>query len=120
MQARTLLQPGEEAIHGWHGNYGKRGQLREYILETVKSRAPEFVTTTEMALLVIMEFSLVFTSDESYRTWYNDSLRGTLKALTNLGHLERDRARETRAGQPVGWRWRDAAAPTLAQLSRMT
>lgn len=112
------IKPGDiEPIHEWIGNYGKRGQLRQFLIETFQSRAPEFVSTTEIAMLVVMNFSMVFVSDESRRLWLNGSLRGSLKVLVKKGFLERDPDCEMKTGVPMGWRWKEKSQPTLAQLS---
>ena len=111
------IKPGDiKPIHEWRGSYGKRGRLRQFLIETFQSRAPEFVTTSEMAMLVIMNFAMVFDSAESRRLWLNGSLRGALKLLANQGFLERDPNCETKSGVPMGWRWKGAVQPTLAKL----
>ena len=115
------IKPGDiEPIHEWRGNYGKRGQLRQFLIETFQTRAPEFVSTTEIAMLVIMNFCMVFDSEESRRLWLSGSLRGALKVLVKQGFLERDPDCETNTGLPMGWRWKEVVQPTLCQLAQRT
>ena len=47
-----------EPVNGWRGNYGKRGALREFVLDTLKARAPESKSTDNIAALVIAHFGL--------------------------------------------------------------
>lgn len=111
------LNPGNIApIHAWKGRYGRRGALRGYLLSVLKDRAPDFVTTTELALLTMNEFSLTFGHSGLRYLWCKYSLRGSLKALVLQGLIERQDPL-IGPGQGVGsWRWRQVKAPTLAVL----
>ena len=76
------LDPKEiGTINGWAGRYGKRGALREFLLQILESRAPEYVSTSELALLAMAEFSLVFEHWKLRKRWYQHSLRNALKGL---------------------------------------
>ena len=59
-----------EPINAWQGNYGKRGALREFLLETIKGRAPDYVSTKELEVLTISKFSLVFELRALQAVWY--------------------------------------------------
>lgn len=103
-------------INAWQGNYGKRGALRNFLCDTLKSRAPEFVQTSELAVLVIMEFSLVFEHKDLRNSWYSGSFRGALKVLTSQGYLERSHKLVNTDNATGSWRWKQEVAPTLAGL----
>ena len=53
------IQPALIApINAWQGTYGKRGALRQFLVETLKSLSPVFVSTKELEILTISHFSL--------------------------------------------------------------
>lgn len=106
-------------IKAWAGRYGKRGALREYLHEVIKSRAPEFVSTSELGVRAVMEFSLVFAHYQQRRTWFRNSLRNALVALEQNGHIERslDACEIIGGGTEVrGWRCKQESLQTLAEL----
>ena len=64
------IQPeGIGIINGWQGRYGKRGALREYLLEVLALRSPDHVTSPELAFLAINEFGLVFSHPDDRKRW---------------------------------------------------
>ncbi|MDQ3059248.1 MAG: hypothetical protein M3R45_06930 [Pseudomonadota bacterium] len=103
-------------IHGWQGRYGKRGALREYLAEVLKSRAPEFVSTPELAFHAMNEFDLQFAHWAARKKWYTNSLRGALKVLEVDGHLERSPDLLRLSNDARSWRWKQDKALTLAEL----
>lgn len=72
-------------VNGWAGRYGKRGALREFLLKALEFRAPEYVSTSELALLAMAEFSLVFEHWKLRKQWYNYSLRNALVGWSSKG-----------------------------------
>lgn len=106
-------------INGWTGRYGKRGALREFLLATIQARAPEYVPTSELALLAIAEFSLVFEHSKLRKHWYVQSLRNALQGLEKQGRIEKapQTPFENMGGAGVqGWRVKQEQAVSLAQL----
>jgi hypothetical protein len=103
-------------INAWQGNYGKRGALKNFLCDTLKGRAPEFIQTSELALMVVMEFSLVFEHKDLRNAWYSGSFRGTLKLLAAQGHIERSHGLVNTDNATGSWRWKQEKALTLAGL----
>ena len=103
-------------INAWQGTYGKRGALRQFLVETLKSLSPAFVSTKELEILTISHFSLVFEHPSLRMDWYRGSLRGTIKVLANKGYIERIHAKEDRTAEVGAWRWKQEGAKTLAGL----
>jgi hypothetical protein len=103
-------------INGWQGNYGKRGALRKFLIETLRSRASEFISTSELELLTVIQFSLVFEHLSLRRHWYNGSFRGSLKLLVSQGYVERSHKTDTYTREIGSWRWKQAQPPTLEDL----
>lgn len=105
-----------EPINAWQGNYGKRGALREFLIKTLQHRGPEYVSTSELELLPIVNFSLVFEHRALRRNWYEGSFRGTLKVLSNKGYIERGASDDRGPQDPTTWRWKQDKPKTLAEL----
>jgi hypothetical protein len=113
------LDPREiGTVNGWAGRYGKRGALREFLIQVLESRAPDYVSTSELALLTMAEFSLVFDHWKLRKTWYEHSLRNALKGLKAQGRIEAsvdpllvDQGTEIR-----GWRIKRECPQSLAAL----
>ena len=95
-------------ITGWTGRYGKRGALRELLFKTLEARAPEYVPTSELALLAIAEFSLVYEHWKLRKSRYTVSLRSALQALRDRAALS---AHPRCHSQPwtAAWPCRDGA-----------
>jgi hypothetical protein len=112
----TLNPKNIAPINAWQGNYGKRGALRGFLVLTLRSRSPDYVTTQELEILTITNFSLVFEHRALRRHWYMGSFRGTLKVLLSRGLIERG-SDDLRRSQETGtWRWKQETQPTLAEL----
>jgi hypothetical protein len=103
-------------INGWQGNYGKRGALKGFLVETLRSRTPEYVRTDELELLTVSYFSLVFGHPDDRKHWYAGSFRSTLKLLAKQGLVERSHDPKASTRFVGGWRWKQEVAPTLAEL----
>lgn len=105
-------------INAWQGNYGKRGALREFLLETLERRAPDYVSTKELEILTISKFSLVFELRALQAVWYRDSFRNTLKVLARQELIERG-PDQTIGSHLLGkWRGKQEKALTLKGLRR--
>lgn len=106
------------AINAWQGKYGKRGALRQFLQDTLKGRAPDFVPTSELSWLAIMEFSLTFAHKDLMTAWHANCLRGALKVLAAQGCIERSHEIVRPSSEYGSWRWKQASQPTLAQLAQ--
>lgn len=108
----SSIQP----INGWEGTYGKRGALREFLMHTLKTSAPAFLLTTELAVRAQTEFCLVFEHNDARYRWHRNSLRGALKILARQGLVERGPDEGFGHNDPGSWRWMPEAPKTLASL----
>lgn len=106
------------SINAWKGKYGKRGTLRHFLIATLRSRAPDFVLTSELSRLAIMEFSLAFAHSGLLAKWHANCLRGALKVLAMQGYIERSHELVRSSNEFGSWRWKQASQPTLAQLAQ--
>lgn len=107
-----------ESIKAWKGKYGKRGGLKAFVYQALKSRSPSFVSTSDLSKMAIIEFSLVFESAKIRKNWYDDSLRGALAALLKDGLVEKGALQISSLSGTIGnWRLKQESQPTLAELS---
>lgn len=72
--APTVKPASIKPIRAWSGQYGRRGALRDFLLEALTVRYPEFLSTPDLANLTITAFSLTFESKREPRAWYDNSL----------------------------------------------
>jgi len=111
------IQPADIGIiNGWQGRYGKRGALREYLLEVLAQRSPDHVSSPELAFLAINEFGLVFAHPDDRKRWYQNSLKNALKDSEKLGKVERSADLLNLGNDARGWRLKRETQPTLAGL----
>ena len=103
-------------INAWQGRYGKRGALREFLIETLQSRAPAYISTNELELLTIVHFSMVFEHPSDRKKWYDSSFRNPLKLLASQGLIERGHSVDAFTWQVGSWRWKQERPKTLAEL----
>lgn len=107
-----------EPVNGWQGNYGKRGALRNFILDTLKSQYPEWMGTDVIGALVIAHFGLTFEVPAVRAHWHAGTFRGTLKKLAFDGYLEKHRPPEYHHGNATLWRFKTEGSTTLAALQQ--
>jgi hypothetical protein len=107
-----------EPVNGWQGNYGKRGALRAAVVEVLKEFAPEWMTTTNISLLICAKFGLDFSTAADRKHWYTGSFRGTLKRLEVERLVEHECNPEPDGSEVARWRWKDAGTQTLSALTR--
>ena len=103
-------------VNGWKGKAGKRGSLRGAILQTLKSHEPEWVSSSNIASLVMLELGLSFELPRLRKQWYIGSFRGTLHKLLKDGLIDREAPPAEATGDACRWRLKQEVAPTLAEL----
>lgn len=112
----SRINPSDiEPVNGWRGNYGKRGELRKFILETLKSHYPDWMGTNVVGALVIAHFGLTFELPKVRADWYAGSFRGTLKKLVYDGLLESEAAHTAQAALAEAQKRADGLAALLEQ-----
>lgn len=114
----SRLDPAQIApIHSFKGKYGKRGSLREALVDILQSAAPAELPTTEVLLRTTARLKLVFATPSEKNKWSRNSLLSALKGLMKEGLVVR--LHEPVAGQnSVGrWLWKEAPDGALATLS---
>ena len=72
-------------IKAWQGRYGKRGGLRQAVLEVVTMSFPSEVSTSEIAWAIQLRFNLGFETPKERKRWVHSSLTDVLRTLANKG-----------------------------------
>ena len=111
------LNPEEIApIRAFKGRYGKRGQLRDTVIELLRHAAPAEVSTLDLRVLVIAELQLDFPTAEALAKWSSNSLVNTLKDLVEEGVVERLHDLVARPGTVGRWRLKECGPGGLDKL----
>ena len=119
-----------EAVNA-HGRYGKRGALKECILEVLKAHAgvdvagtsvtgdAGWVATVNIEMLVCLELGLTFETPAVRKRWYDNSFAKQLRLLVAQGYVERLHDPRDASVEMGRWRWLSMkrAPSTLAELT---
>lgn len=97
----ALIEP---VLH-WKGRYGKRGALREAILNLLEARAPTAVTTTEIGWQMQLKFDIGFNHWTERKRWMTNSIGNCLKTLVKEGLAEACHD-QSKTGGVGSWRGR--------------
>jgi hypothetical protein len=92
----------------------RRGELKTAVTEVLKSRAPDTMTTFELAQELEERFHIEFLTYSDQITWRKNSIGGRLRKLCSRGLIER---LHNTANAEVGrWRWKSGAVPSSDRL----
>ena len=72
-------------IKAWQGRYGKRGGLKQAVLEVVTMSFPSEVSTSEIAWAIQLRFNLGFETPKERKRWVHSSLTDVLRTLAHKG-----------------------------------
>lgn len=105
--------------NAWHGHYGKRGVLRDFVLEFLQSRPTVWLNTGEINAEMVRHFAICVYTPREKRRWQS-SFKSTLKKLHCDGFIERELRRPGVGGSREAlmskWRWKQHQPKTLEQL----
>jgi len=104
-------------ISRWRHHPGRRGQFRGAVIDILRARAPNPVTTTEMAWELQLRFGLAFDTAEDYREWYGGSVARQLRRLAAENLIERLHDPLLVAAEVGRWRWKADVASSLTDLT---
>lgn len=100
-----------------HGRYGGRGNLRNYLRETLKAAHPKAVSTGVLVEGAVKVFGLTFSSREERARFADDNLGNALRKMLARGEVERLHDYAGVPNMPGVWRWRDGL-PSWDELER--
>jgi hypothetical protein len=102
-------------VRAYAGRYGKRGDLKAFIISELKKEAPGAVATSTIVLGAILHFGLTFATAREQKAFRKNTITPQLTQLREQGLVE---ALHTRNRGPAegSWRWK-ASYPTLAELA---
>jgi len=111
----TELAPEAVAPIRAHGRYGGRGNLRNYLRETLKAAYPKAVSTGALVEGAVKVFGLSFSSREERARFADDNLGNALRKMLARGEVERLHDCAGVPDMPGVWRWK-AQQPSLEEL----
>jgi hypothetical protein len=92
----------------------RRGELKAAVTEVLKSRAPNAVTTSELAQELEERFHIEFLTYRDRIIWRKNSIGGRLRKLCSKGLVER--LHDTANAEVGRWRWKSGAVPSSDRL----
>lgn len=95
----ALIEP---VLH-WKGRYGKRGALREAILDLLRDQAPAAVPTPEICWAMQLKFKIGFSHWKERDNWRRNSVLSCLKKLVKEG-LVKQAPDPSNTGSTANWR----------------
>ncbi|MGB9109848.1 MAG: hypothetical protein WCC39_14295 [Telluria sp.] len=108
--------PGLPTVRA-HRQYGHRGALKQFLLETLRDAAPAQLTTAELAERALVRFGLTMSCPEELYDFKVNSIGRGLRWLQSRGLVERQTTKHRVAGALGTWRWK-APITTFAQLEQ--
>lgn len=112
----TLDPTSIAPIAAWQGRFGKRGALREALIEILRGYSPHWVASATIGAAFIAKYGITFVSPAHRKRWHKQSFGSALLRLANEGVAERLHDPEAPTGKHGHWRLMQSATPRLADL----
>lgn len=103
-------------VRAFAGRYGKRGDLKAFIIDELRKAAPGAVATSKIVLGAIARFGLEFATTTEQKAFMKNTVTPQLTRLKDEGLVEALHTRSRGAAEGK-WRWA-ADYPTLEELTR--
>jgi hypothetical protein len=111
------LLPGEIVLIRSKKSYGgKRGKLRNTVVDILQKAAPGSVTTTEIGIEIQVCFGLTFETPFLRTYWQNNSIGRLLRTLFYEDKVERLHDPRCNTEEGGRWRWKASAAESSDDL----
>lgn len=103
-------------VRAFSGRYGKRGDLKAFIIDELQKAAPAAVATSTIVFGAIANFGLIFPTIGELKAFMKNSVTPQLTRLREQGLVEALHTK-SRGASEGNWRWK-ASYPTLADLAQ--
>lgn len=100
-----------------HRRYKERGQLRNFIRQTLRDAYPDVLDTCRIADLVAGYFGLEHPTPKQKKAFQDNSIRNALGRLAQTGEIERLSHAHQGGGRATLWRW-SSGLPSLSELQK--
>jgi hypothetical protein len=101
-----------------HRQYGRRGDLQQFLADTLKDVAPAQFNTAQLAEKALVRFELAMSCPAELYDFKMNTVGRALRRLQALGLIERLTTKHRVARALGTWRWK-APVATLGQLGQM-
>ena len=112
----SSIEPEELRPVSAHGRTGKRGSLRQAVINVLQAHSPAWVATENIEALVCLELLISFETATVRKRWYDNSLTKQLRVLVTEDLVERLQDSTVFTSEVGRWRWKQEVKPTLASL----
>lgn len=109
--------PGLPTVRA-HRQYGRRGDLQQFLADTLRDLAPAQLNTAQLAEKAIVRFDLAMSCPAELYDFKMNTVGRALRRLQALGLIERLTTKHRVARALGTWRWKVPVA-TLGQLARL-
>jgi hypothetical protein len=103
-------------VRAFEGRYGKRGDLKAFIISELQTATPGAMSTSTIVVRVIAHFELNFSTTIELRAFKKNTVTPQLTRLKEQGLVEALHPKNRGTAEGC-WRWK-ADYPTLAELTR--
>lgn len=109
--------PGLPTVRA-HRQYGRRGDLQQFLADTLRDVAPAQLNTAQLAEKALVRFGLAMSCPAELYDFKMNTVGRALRRLLALGLIERLTTTHRVARALGTWRWK-APVSTLAQLEQL-
>lgn len=109
--------PGLPTVRA-HRQYGRRGDLQQFLADTLRDLAPAQLNTAQLAEKALVRFELAMSCPAELYDFKMNTVGRALRRLQALGLIERLTTTHRVARALGTWRWRGEVA-TLGQLEQL-
>lgn len=72
------------STYGFRSEYGRRGMLKETILDVLREAGEKGLTLRELSLKVSAEFNMIHHTPQEFRRWVDNSIEPALKRMRRV------------------------------------
>ena len=109
--------PGLPTVRA-HRQYGRRGDLQQFLADKLKEVAPAQLNTAQLAEKALVRFGLAMSCPAELYDFKMNTVGRALRRLLALGTIERLTTKHRVDGALGTWRWK-APVATLGQLAQL-
>ena len=110
--------PGLPTVRA-HRQYGRRGDLQQFLADTLRDLAPAQLNTAQLAEKALARFDLAMSCPAELYDFKMNTVGRALRRLQALGFIERLTTKHRVARALGTWRWQTEVS-TLAELALLT
>lgn len=112
---RSVRPDAAGSVRRHRQNYGRRGDLQAFLVQTLRNAADVGLSAREVTLLASAHFGLEFVSKAEFNSYLRNSVQPRLRELRGKGQVENT---SSTGRDATLWRWKRSSL-TFADLNRL-